>query len=72
MEFLFVLFTYICLFAYCCLNEKQINKQDRYYKRRINSLSRRIKDLENNQDMCFEYMNDIYSDLESGKHEKKM
>lgn len=52
------------LVIWVTLLEKEVKKSKRQYIKKFNALVKRIKNIEKNQNVTFDYINDIYKDLE--------
>lgn len=61
---LILLFIILWLVIWVTLLEKEIKKSKKQYIKKFNALVKRIKCIEKNQNVTFDYINDIYKDLE--------
>ncbi len=61
---LLLLFIILCLIIWITLLEKDLKKTRKSFNKKLNALVKRIKHNEENQNITFDYINDIYSDLE--------
>lgn len=61
---LLLLFIILWLIIWITLLEKELKKARKSFNKKFNALVRRIKHTEENQNITFDYINDIYSDLE--------
>lgn len=59
-----LLFIILWLIIWITLLEKDLKKTRKSFNKKINALVKRIKHNEENQNITFDYINDIYSDLE--------
>lgn len=65
-----ILFFILFLVVYCALLDKDLQKYKKNMNKKYNGLVKRMKILTYNQDTTFDYINDIYNELErSDKYE---
>jgi len=68
---LIILFLMLFIVVYICLIDKSIEKYKKSIDKKYNGLIKRIKILEYNQNTTFDYITDMYNELErSGKYEE--
>ncbi len=66
-----LLFIILWIIIWNILIEKDIKKIKKCYFKKIKFFKKRIKDIEHKQDDMFDYINSIYTELESSeKYEK--
>lgn len=69
-----ILFILIFVICYCVLNEMELRKYKKITDKKLKKLNKKIKTLEQNSNVCFSYINDIYDmmvGVDSYENEKK-
>lgn len=61
---LILLFIILWLVIWNCLTERKLEKVERKSCKNIKILKKNLKNIENTQEVLFDYINSIYSDLE--------
>ncbi len=61
---LILLFIILWLVIWNCLTERKLEKVERKLCKNIKILKKNLKNIENTQEVLFDYINSIYSDLE--------